>query len=211
MFVCIAGIKGNMGSRYRAILDHLKVRYYGYDDGEMVIKEGTTHIIVATPSANRFEVLDAIFSYLDLLAMSEEDRSKLYILCEKPVWKNKSDGYCTKGIVVSNGFKDRFFMVNQYNYLPKHYIDGGPTYYNYFKTGNDGIWDFIQLYHLASDVITCERTSPVWDCIINGQRINLSDMDQAYVDMIKDFLGERRNLWGFDDIQEAHRKVSDAR
>jgi hypothetical protein len=104
-------------------------------------------------------------------------------------------------------------MVNNYAY----YCDGiietvGDTHYDYYNSGADGLaWDCIQLIHLAkSGVGYLRNDSPIWDCMINGTRLNRELIDMCYVKMIKDFESDGElygRLWGSKDIEAAHNKV----
>jgi hypothetical protein len=83
----------------------------------------------------------------------------------------------------------------------------GPSHYNYFRHGNDGIlWDCMQIIGLANGPVEIKEDSPIWDCVINGNRLNLSDMDGAYVSFIRSWLnGNLRQ--NFIEVVEIHRKV----
>lgn len=174
MKVLIVGSEGNMGGRYKAVLNYLKIPYCGIDKK---LKENSydadiSHVIVATPTETHEEVLGSCY-YL-----------KVPFLCEKPITKDlKALGDLLKH------WDGRLSMVNQYFHLPYNDSLRGPTYYNYFKHGTDGLgWDCIQLLGLAKGSVELREDSPIWQCVINGQQMSLADMDQAYISMMEYWL-----------------------
>lgn len=97
-------------------------------------------------------------------------------------------------------------MVNQYAHL-RHKGDGGPTIYDYWNHGKDGLaWDCISIVGLAEGMIHLSESSPVWTCQINGAAHYSSEMDYAYIDMIQSWLSG--NVYGTSYIREAHKKVA---
>jgi len=190
MRVLLIGCKGNMGQRYASILKHLEVPFTGMDIEDRYFPSKYSHIIVATPTYTHlyFSKLFAADGRLTLI--------------EKPLVTNKRDFNKLK-----KRLTDNIFMVNQYQYLTQE-EDCGDTYWNYCKSGSDGlIWDAIQITHIAKGNCTIANESPVWTCELNGRQILLSQMDHAYIKMIKDFLGERKLCWGKDEIIKAHERV----
>ncbi len=106
----------------------------------------------------------------------------------------------------------RIQMVNQYDYLPKYQIAGkavpvdGPTTYDYWNSGKDGIlWDCIQLIYHAKGSISLANESPVWRAALNGHVLSIADMDQAYITMIERWLVDP--ACHYERILEAHGKV----
>jgi hypothetical protein len=98
-------------------------------------------------------------------------------------------------------------MVCQYAELVDPELEG-PSNYNYFKHGNDGmIWDCIQIIGLARQAVLIQETSPIWQCTINGQRINIQNMDRAYVENVRKWVsGQYMSL---ERIYEFHKKTHD--
>lgn len=194
MNVFIAGIMGNMGSRYMKILSQMpKLNIYGWDrevsfvqQAEFCRQKNVDRIIIATPTSTHVDALNLFTSICPHIP----------ILCEKPIARQALDGS-----------PDNLTMVNQYAYL----VDPdsiGKTYYNYWKTGNDGLyWDCINIIGMANGDVEVKADSPIWQCQINGKQLSLADMDQAYVDMIEDWVKEP--IPNGDYIDHAHMAVED--
>lgn len=204
MNVVLFGANGNMGSRYRAILNQQKHHIipleigYSHDDIRRALN-ASKKIIIATPTNSHYDNLLDI-SIARLPSMPEID-----ILCEKPVTMKLDELKKIEFMSLQKGMN--IYSVNQYSYLPEsdkffNPSQKGPTSYNYFKTGPDGLpWDCYQLYQLARDEepIVLNK-SPKWLCQINGVPINIRNMDQAYIDMISDFLDNKSKCSGLDKI-----------
>jgi hypothetical protein len=84
-------------------------------------------------------------------------------------------------------------MVLQYDYIKVRGLDEkhGWSGYNYYNHGKDGLaWDCLQIIGLAHDSTQLEvqETSPYWLAYLNGYKLSLSDMDQAYIDMLRDWV-----------------------
>lgn len=98
-------------------------------------------------------------------------------------------------------------MVNQYAFLNGLGVAGETTYYNYWNHGKDGLlWDCISLVGLATGRVILEEDSPVWLCEVNGAKHFASEMDYAYVDMMKNWLAG--NVSDVPYIRAAHKKVA---
>lgn len=205
MKIYIAGANGGMGRRYKAILRHLGHEVWGFDlpdfsehhelaEQVRFEAESSDAAIIATPTETHLDMID--FFRL-------RDRP---MLCEKPISKDLA--LLEKKLAMFSRKGAKLQMVSQYDYLLED-IDEGPTYYNYFKTGNDGLfWDCINVVKHAKGKITLKNDSPIWQCWINGQKLNLGHMDQAYIEMVKDWLANL-NRTDFDGIWAAHKKVHD--
>ena len=196
--VLIVGHLGNMGRRYAAICDHLKIDWQGYDIMGGSDDYPYTHVIIATPTE----------AHLGCLLKYGQEAQGRPILIEKPVRKSAAN---TEKAIRDI---DNLFMVNNYAHI--HEVRQDPyrswrtqdTTYSFYNTGADGVyWDCIQLIHLAKRSIDINLQSPIWSCTINGIPINRAQVDRGYVDMIADFVGPQNNLWGYDDIVAAHEKV----
>ena len=61
----------------------------------------------------------------------------------------------------------------------------GKTIYDYFRHGNDGlVWDCVQIIGLhegKDEDLNLSEKSPVWTCQINGKKLELDNMDRAYM------------------------------
>lgn len=200
MKVFIKGIEGNMGRRYKAIMEKFyggRVFVMGADINTANPKDLITfdRFIVTTPTKCHAD---------DLLELSEYQKP---ILCEKPI---TTSFQALQGLFEKLGDKKQLItMVNQYKYLkrPKR-IDHpkGLTKLDYYKTGSDGLaWDCINIIGEAKGDIILNNESPIWTCIINGYALNIKNMDLAYISMLHDFLTNPKTNWKY--IKESHRKV----
>jgi hypothetical protein len=197
--VLLAGSEGNMGARYKAILDYLRIPFMKFDKSlPWTIEEasyGCDRAIVCTPTDTHDDVIREIIRVMPARP----------ILCEKPVTK------CVREL--ANLLSDcedvgtDLRMVMQYKKLYKE--DGliGPTTYNYFKHGQDGIfWDCLQIIGLARGRVKLDETSPFWQCVINGQMLRIANMDLAYVQYVEDWLKSPQVCVGPDEMYEIHEK-----
>lgn len=193
MKIFIFGCKGNMAKRYAAILEHLGHSWCGEDlDYSEGLLSDCDAVIVATPTDTHVKVLRQIL-----------DCGKP-ILCEKPITKDLKELRQLMADCVLAGTKLQ--MVSQYDHLVD-WEGRGPSYYDYFKTGPDGMpWDCLQIIWLAKGEVEIGNKSPVWICKINGMPLDLNDMDGAYVDEIKAWLNRPRNDIG--RILDSHEKVA---
>ena len=201
MKVLLLGSEGNMGKRYKAILDYLRIPFSCYDIKLFGLleeaAEGCDRAIIATPTNFHAE------SILDVLCVLPGKP----ILCEKPIDKN---------ITVLKDLLERcaeaksdLRMVFQYRKVYKD--DGmiGPSHYDYFRHGDDSLlWDCIQIVGLARGTVKLSESSPVWSCAINGQMLKLNMMDWAYVEYISDWLKSPMLCVGPAEILEIHEKVT---
>lgn len=196
--VTIIGANGNMGTRYRLILErfHPDARVFTFDANDAVgkIVHAARHsdkVIIATPTKSHIAVLKVLCESLD---------RPIDILCEKPVVTSESD--FQKLVALEK--KANIYMVNNYAYCLMASKLEKATRYHYYNSGNDGlVWDCIQLIHMAKGNIDIDRTRPIWLCEINGNKIKREEIDITYCKMIRDFLTEKRHLWGMDDIATA--------
>ena len=168
----LIGSEGSMGRRYQAILNHLNEPFEGIDINKFSkrdIKDFDRYII-ATPTPTHYKWF------------FELDDLKKPMLIEKPFSKSLEE---VTSMV--NGRAPVSIMM-QYRYL----LDPtsiGPSWFDYYHHGKDGlIWDCFQIISLSQTTPDLAETSPVWSCAINGKRLNIADMDLAYVRAIKDFL-----------------------
>jgi hypothetical protein len=173
------------------------VPHVGVDIGQF-IPPPASHYLVATPTDTHLAVIKNI-------AMKNAR-----ILVEKPICRLDKATNMQTLRDACDAHRDRIFMVNQYAYCPD---PGGlgETSYDYYNSGDDGLaWDCIQLIHLSRSKISLKTNSPVWKCSINGHRLTHEVVDQAYVEMVKDFISngdEHGKLWGWNDIEKSLGKV----
>jgi len=175
----IIGAHGSMGLRYQTIYEWLELPYWGVDkehgrDQILGMAKAADSIIVCTPTITHGEVLR------DLIPLDKP------ILCEKPILKDMDE--LNELLTTIKRKSLNFNMVLQYGELLTDVgrKGAGPSEYNYFRHGNDGlIWDCLQIIALAKGELFLRESSPIWKCNINGQALNLSEMDGAYISMIK--------------------------
>lgn len=200
MKILIMGSEGIMGTRYKRILEYLGRPYSCFDTKlSTPLKEaalGCDRAIVATPTMHHAE---SILEVLDVMPSRP-------ILCEKPIDK---DLKILKNILERcKESKSDLRMVFQYKRVYNN--DGliGPSHYDYFRHGDDGLaWDCIQIIGLAKSTISLREKSPIWSCEINGQKLHIQNMDWAYIAYIQDWLTLPSLCVGPDEILEIHEKV----
>lgn len=198
--ILVMGAKGNMGSRYIAILKHLRIPYDEYDVGEfnlMKVKvKKADGVIIATPTHLHTMHIEHVSSI----------NPDIPILCEKPISMDKP--IFDRFIKLAKAESFKLTMVNQYAYLvPKGRIAGNFTEYDYFNSGKDGrLWDCINIIGLdKTDNISIKRNSPIWTCTINGHEIKREEIDTSYIMMIEDWIANPSpNL---DYIEKTHQRV----
>lgn len=190
--VAVIGANGNMGKRYSLILER-------YCDCEVVRIDIDLYpswpslsdcdgFIVATPTHTHVEIITALVPF------------KKPILCEKPITKSLME---LQTLMSFEGLD--LSMVNQYQFLDDPTAEGH-TLYDYFKTGSDGLlWDCINIIGTARSSYSVANNMLCWDCMLNGQRIDISEMDRAYIYNIEAWVGGCRNK---DYILSAHEKVA---
>lgn len=201
-YVHIIGERGNMAARYKAILDYLDVKWTGHDfDRDLSFPtiydlcEEAGGFLICTPTEWHLTNLEEYLQF---------DKP---ILIEKPISKNLKDleefaeKYHSKLHLIT--------MVDQYNFLARTEKSTDVcTTYDYFKSGKDGLfWDCINIIgrHDETKRLNIVNESPIWNCKINGWKFHLSDMDQAYVDMVEEWLAN--HISNIEYALEAHRKV----
>jgi hypothetical protein len=188
-----------MGTRYRAIFDHLKLPYEGVDN-ESSVKEivhkanDAGRIILALPTELHGQFLKKLIPL------------KKPILCEKPIVKSTGELETIFNLVEK--CNTHFTMVFQYQELiPFPHRKKGPTEYNYFRSGKDGIiWDCLQIIALANEDISLKNESPVWKCTINGTTLKLSDMDYAYLSFVQKWV-KNQHKQKLTDLFNIHKKT----
>jgi hypothetical protein len=196
--ILIVGARGNMGQRYAKVLEYHGVKWQGVDIDDtyltqMKLAEKSSGVLIASPTAAHINQLHR-FAYMGKP-----------VLCEKPFTKDLSA--LKEVLELYHKTRTPLSMVFQYQELMPEEPTKGPSWYNYFRTGKDGlIWDCIQIIALAKKPPVLKAMSPVWDCTINGHRLNLGDMDQAYVTNVKRWLdGDYMKL---TRIYDAHFKTA---
>ena len=194
--VFIAGINGNMGRHYAAILKLLQVEAIGCDpycadtiEAGMPICDG---VIIATPTTTHIELIREFVRY------------GKPILCEKPFTTSLAE--LDKFHREFGGYADIISMVNQYEFLASPAYEG-ETYYNYFKTGGDGLeWDCLNIIGLSQGQVHVDNSSAIWTCMINGKKLDLAEIDISYISMIRRWIGGK---WkNYEYALSAHEKVA---
>ena len=126
------------------------------------------------------------------------------ILCEKPICKDIKQ--------IKDLFSDLkmipFNMVYQYQYALEGAIqkDHERSWYDYYDHGQDTLpWDCIQIIGLAKSYVRLSDKQDVWDCSINGSKLNLRMIQLGYRQMITHWLSS-----GYGDkskLLEIHEKT----
>lgn len=204
--IVLLGSRGNMGKRYEAVLKYLghEILPFDIDSSFESFKEAikeSNRVVIATPT--------------------NEHRSNIIqianigwpcdILCEKPIVKDTS----LRGIYdLCERQNINLYSVNQYCYL-KEYGDfngaNGPSLYNYYNTGRDGLlWDCFQIWAIARHTPLLSNKSPSWYCALNGHSIAKGQMDWCYIEMMRDFLDEKKRFWSKEKVIETTEKILNA-
>lgn len=193
----IIGANGSMGKRYQAILKHLDEPAWCVDkdhDANTIFERAmkADRIIICTPTETHFSFLKK------LLVLGKP------ILCEKPITKHLPE--LMEIFKLSKKHSTPFTMMLQYSELVNPSTSGA-SYYDYFRTGNDGlIWDCLQIIGLSKDDVDIKNESPVWMCRINGQSLKLSDMDHAYLNFVRKWIDGKINQ-DFEELFKMHEKT----
>jgi|WetSurMetagenome_2_1015567.scaffolds.fasta_scaffold345087_2 hypothetical protein len=202
MNILIAGALGNMGRRYTAICKHLGHTVIPFDLfmsfsylEDAIKKNAIDRCIIATPIESHLFWCNWCIG------------GGIPFLCEKPMSTdvggmveimNKSEKQGTSGHMVNNwAFVAAYPLISG-----KHKI-----IYDYYNTGKDGWWDYIQPVYLGFDV-KIKNESPVFECEIDGIHYNQRDFDLSYVEMVEAWLlGETQHLWDISQAIEATKKI----
>lgn len=197
MTTLIIGNKGNMGRRYAAICHSIGEPVVGIDLNEAYPTpelEKIDRIIIATPTHTHLRILRTLLHF------------KKPILCEKPITTDM--GALEEFLRHAEESKMQLSMVSQYDYF-EHGNEHAETSYNYFKSGTDGLaWDCINIIWHARGKIRLSDTSPFWNCFINGRTLPIEMMDDAYFEMIEEWLDTPYKPQ-YDLIVKKHQKVVD--
>lgn len=184
----ILGSLGSMGRRYQAILKHLGVDFGCFDvHPEEPDYDSFDNFIVATPTNTHLGLIKHLSQY------------KKPILCEKPLAIETSEflEILKTDVPIS--------MMMQYRFFDRDYASGD-SIYDYYNHGKDGIvWDCFQIIALARGDILLKESSPVWRCVLNGQELDLSRMDMAYIWAVREFLNGK--YISKQTLLEYHNKV----
>lgn len=204
--ILIIGANGNMGKRYQAICNYLKIPWQGFDIKSAtpnIIEfsyldtwiqtyqnnQGPLKILICTPTDTHYKIIKQVAKY------------RLPILCEKPITKSMDE---LRELLAMNIKLD---MILQYRHLISNDYSSY-SYYDYFKTGNDGLyWDCLQPIYFSKGKVSIQNKSPIWDCCINGVDLKISNMDEAYVKEIRNWYDI--SCHHPELILAAHQKVHD--
>jgi hypothetical protein len=175
------------------------VEHHGYDVSEphTMPENGFDRAIVATPIDDHADTCGR------LLALG------ISVLCEKPI--SKSIDVLLGLTNVATLSKVSLHMVNNWRFVlgRKRILDAGHNSIslNYYNTGADGDWDLIQPVYLSRGYPTISRTSPVYDCSVNGTLINQMNFDMSYVAMIDAWIHNPALMWTMSDAIAATEKT----
>ena len=185
MNVLLLGAEGSIGSRYAAILKHLRIKFTpleARDSLEAIPCNGTpvTHALVATPTETHIELCN------QLLDMG------LPFLCEKPLSMDvkASDNLLRR--IRRMKLLDECHVVNNYCYALARHSPKQLISYDYYKTGNgnDGTnWDCCQLIYYAKKnkiTYTIDTDSPIWILRVDGKDMPYRDIEESYINMVSD-------------------------
>lgn len=194
--ILLVGSEGSMGKRYKAILEYLGQDYICKDVDQWVSDEAWSKItasIIAAPTESHTKYI----RWCGELGP---------VLCEKPITKSMNELEQTLHMCRQEGIK--LTMMMQYQVFDSP-LNEGHSYYNYYNTGKDGLnWDCIQILGLARSSVTIANNSPIWECQINGQKIDRAKMDWAYLEFTKNWLnGKIKQDHGW--LMDAHYKAAE--
>ncbi len=205
--ILIVGASGNMGRRYTAILRHIRIESVliddpmlgraGYIGNDVLVEQAglADGVIIATPTPTHLPLLELLVTNI-----------KKPILCEKPISTDpdKVADFCARHPTAL------VQMVSQYDFLVPRNMLWDHTKYDYWHSGKDGlVWDCINIIYHATGKIELDDKSPYWVCMVNGKRLNIKNMDPAYVEMIRDWVSNKSKSPGIQRIATAHEKVRD--
>lgn len=188
-----------MGKRYQAIFRYLGIQFQAFDalhglDEILRSASASEGVVIASPTATHAQ-------YIEALAPLRKP-----ILCEKPVTKDLLQLRRLISLCRDAGTPLR--MMFQYSMLVSS-SRIGRSFYNYFRHGNDGlIWDCLQIIALARGTLVLKEESPVWSCVINGQKLNIAHMDAAYIAYVQKWLRDPAQDLG--EIYLIHERVQQA-
>lgn len=196
MRFAVIGGRGNMGQRYCTILNWLQHEAVPVDIADKCPDSTTLDgYIIATPTQ---------FHIKDILTLGP---THLPILCEKPIATHAKDVRAICKVIEDNDWQ--VTMVNQYEQLGS-FLDNGPSFYDYFKTGPHGMaWDCINILGLAKGEVWLNNKSPVWVCSLNGRELNIKDMDSAYIKMMQKWIRTPNTPGHLQYIVKAHEKAEE--
>lgn len=192
--ITVLGSKGSIGRRHCAILTYLGKPHYGIDVDEETLDRAwkirnSSHVVIATPTDMHNIHIQEVF----------ELNPKIRILCEKPIVRGSG--------FISELSKVDITMQMQYTELTEP-TDNGYSQYNFFNHGRDGlIWDCFQVVALAKGECKLFEDSPIWKCDINGRKLNIQDMDWAYIKYMEKWLGGYRS--DLKQLIDMHQKVTE--
>ena len=203
--LCIIGAGGNMGRRYSAICQLEKIAFTPIDKNDPLPRNGDhTHFLITTPTDTHLKILDSLVA---------NNINRMSILIEKPLVNSLCLAELIAALKKARRLGHSVYMVNQYAYYSHGIADSeGPTYYDYYNSGKDGIfWDCIQLLYLARNGVPfLKNKSPIWHCMINGVKLDRELIDLCYLKMLKDFITDGDTYgrhWYERDIIKAHKSV----
>lgn len=209
--IAVIGSEGSMGRRYSRLLPLMGVEPVKIDvalnDSPDLSAADVVGAIIATPTACHLEMVEKC---CDL---------GIHFLCEKPVVTSSQGTEEAErmereanvvGYVVSNWAYTRDKSGDTVWEKKSHSVT-----YNNVRHGQDGLfWDCCQLIYLARDHSpTLLETAPFLDAEIDGQRIDVDDIELSYALMLRDWtrifygIHHRTKLWTMKDAVAMARAV----
>lgn len=198
--VALWGASGNMGRRYTAVLNALgdsiiPIDVHQSETERLALSAGADCILVATPT----ETHETILKQLAQLHIP--------VLCEKPICKDLKALEAILKLYYQN--RTGFRMINQYASMVPQPPNQGPTYYDYFNHGKDGLaWDCVNILGLAGGEVALAEKSYYWRVCINGDVLSHSNVDFSYFDMLKKYRREMNRSMD-DYIMRAHERAAE--
>jgi hypothetical protein len=183
---------GRIGSRYRAILNYLKIPVDIYDPKYNFEPDVTI--------ADKWIIASPTNSHSTWIQRAIELRKPF--LVEKPVSKNLAECKILADMV--NQSNSIGSLVCNYKYILNtsmaYRVRGQAALsYDYYNPGDELEWSCSQILLLDPQAIL-KSESPIWKFKINRSYVDYQILEKSYIRMIKDFVnGEYHNLWNMED------------
>jgi hypothetical protein len=204
MRILIFGSEGSQGKRYTAICKYLGHEVVGYDPVlshntiKNIIKD-VDRCIIATP-------IDSHYKWCKWCI-----KHNIPFLCEKPISKNLKEieeikKLCDKSKVDGRMVCNWMFTIPGFNTNEADRI-----FLNYFNTGKDGDYDYIQPIYLSKGNFELKKKSPYYICQLGNIPINQYNFDISFITMLIGWLHKKELLWSMDDAIKAHKMLMEWR
>lgn len=199
--ILIIGGLGNIGRRYKAVLEHLGHTVYVFDSlgdayqWQMDIVDRVDKIIVATPTENHFY-------YLSILRD-----------CKKPILVEKPAVTSYEEVERLFDFNQQINMVCNWKYLKgmADKANANTILYNYYDCGKENInWNLAQPILLSNNTSMFKFYSPIFALMVNGGQLYTEDIQRSYIEMLENWTKDKFHLlWGMPEISLMTRKIND--